>query len=76
MMSIDDNANFNTIGLLTNSGGVQFTHGMQVIGGSSISYDSNTSLNIDSMGTHITGPFECHSDKYNMFKVSSSRTNK
>ena len=56
MMSIDDEANVNTMGILTNSGGVQFNKGMQVTGGSSISYDANNSLQLSSLGTNITGP--------------------
>ena len=55
-MYIDDYANVNMIGILTNSGGVQFTNGMQVIGGTSISCDANNFLQLSPLGTTITGP--------------------
>ena len=62
MMCIEDGANINTVGILNNSGGASFTNGIHATSGVNISYDSNTALNIDSMGTHITGPFSVYSN--------------
>ena len=56
-MSIDDEANVTTIRILTNSGGAQFTNGIQVTGGGSITYDQYNSLQLSPLGTQITGPF-------------------
>ena len=61
MMYIDDTANVNMIGMLY-SGGVQFSNGMQVVGGSSITYDANNSLQLSSLGTQIAGPFSVNGD--------------
>ena len=55
MMHIDYNAHVNMIGMLYDSGGVQLSKGMQVIG-TSITYDSNIASQISSLGTQITGP--------------------
>ena len=72
MMTIDDGANINTVGILNNSGGASFTNGIQVTSGVNISYDSNTALNLDSMGSHITGPFSVNG---NITGTNATQTN-
>ena len=50
MMYIDDYANFTTCGILTNSGGAPLTHGIQVTGGATMSYDASHMLEITGTG--------------------------
>ena len=55
MAYFDDSSNFTTYGVLTNTGGAQFNNGIQVSGGSSISYDPTHKLELLPTGTKITG---------------------
>ena len=52
MMSLDDQSNFTLVGTHLNcSGDATFTNGITVSNSVNIRYDSNTALNMDSMGS-------------------------